>query len=299
MRDPDRVSPATLHALGEALEGAGVVVDRPIRATLLGRGVGQGTWRIDAGALRCFLKLGPQENADRLECEADGLAALADAAAVRVPGVIACGRSDDAAFLLLEWLDLSGPADWPAFGRRLATLHRSTGDRHGWHRDNYIGASPQRNVLCADWPAFFRDHRLGFQLELARHNRLDRALCERGACLQERIDDLLGRGVAVVPSLLHGDLWSGNAGFVAGEPVLFDPAVHWGDRVADLAMIELFGGFPRAFHQAYQEAWPLPQDSGLRLELYKLYHVLNHANIFGGGYVQQALSMIEDLLAQT
>jgi fructosamine-3-kinase len=145
------------------------------------------------------------------------------------------------------------------------------------------------------WPAFFRDRRLAPQLALAAHNGFT-TLQAPGQRLLEVIPALLPHEPP--PSLLHGDLWGGNwLADARGEPIIFDPAVYHGDREADLAMTRLFGGFGRAFYEAYQGAWPLPPGSQMRTELYNLYHVLNHANLFGGSYANQASSMIEHLLA--
>ncbi|HEY6721986.1 MAG TPA: fructosamine kinase family protein, partial [Burkholderiales bacterium] len=165
-------------------------------------------------------------------------------------------------------------------------------------RDNYIGRTPQINRLSPSWSDFWRDFRLVPQLELARKNKLGMSLLRPGEQLVEALPDLLS-GKAPAASLLHGDLWRGNAGFLAdGTPVLFDPAAYWGDRETDLAMTELFGGFPRDFYSAYTEAAPLDQGYAVRKNLYNVYHVLNHANLFGGGYTAQAERMLERLLAE-
>jgi fructosamine-3-kinase len=214
-----------------------------------------------------------------------------------VPQVIASGLTAEVAFLALEWLELAGGGRGAPLARALARLHRNEGERYGWHRDNTIGPTPQRNAEADDWPTFFRDARLAPQLALARRNALPAALLDAGERLLAQVPALLA-GHAPRPSLLHGDLWSGNAGCLAsGEPVVFDPAVYYGDREADLAMTELFGGFDDAFHAAYREEWPLDPGYAERRTLYNLYHVLNHANLFGGGYARQAQSMIGALLA--
>jgi fructosamine-3-kinase len=151
----------------------------------------------------------------------------------------------------------------------LAKLHRVTGPRFGWHRDNHIGLSPQQNSWCDDWATFFWERRIRPQAERAG--------------LQIKRTKLL-ENHKPQPSLLHGDLWSGNVGFTAEGPVIFDPAVYYGDREADLAMTELFGGFPDEFYRAYDEAFPLEEGYEQRKHLYNLYHLLNHLNIFGEGY---------------
>jgi fructosamine-3-kinase len=221
-----------------------------------------------------FLKVNHARMADAFAAEADGLTALR-AAGCTAPRPIEHGVDGAEAYLLLPWLDLGSRGDFAALGRMLAQLHRSTGERFGWARDNYIGATPQRNHLTHDWKTFWREQRMAPQLDLARRHG-------------HRIDigpvcDLLD-GHAPQPSLVHGDLWSGNVGFTAEGPVVFDPAVYCGDREVDLAMTELFGGFPPAFYSAYG---PMPAGYEKRKHLYNLYHLLNHLNLFGGGYLAQ------------
>jgi fructosamine-3-kinase len=183
-------------------------------------------------------------------------------------------------------------------GRVLACLHRCTATDFGWHRENTIGSTPQHNTRARDWVAFWRERRLGFQLDLAARNGYGRALLDSGERLMSVLDGLIGH--RPVASLLHGDLWGGNIGASRdGEPVIFDPAVYFGDRETDLAMTELFGGFGSDFYAAYREAWPLPPEYATRKTLYNLYHVLNHLNLFGGGYLTQAKGMMDRLVAST
>jgi fructosamine-3-kinase len=183
-------------------------------------------------------------------------------------------------------------------GRRLAALHHATRDTFGWERDNTIGLSAQSNPWTGDWAEFFRDQRFGYQLRLARENGLQGGALERLQRLLEAIPALL-KGHSPKPSLLHGDLWTGNWSVDgAGRPVVFDPAVYYGDREADLAMTELFGGFDRDFYQAYNAAWTLAPGYDIRKQLYNLYHVLNHFNLFGGGYAARASALAEQLLSE-
>ncbi len=208
------------------------------------------------------------------------------------------GQAGEQAFLVLEHLELRGNGDYAALGHSLAKVHSISGESFGWRRDNYIGRTPQLNRRSPSWSDFWREARLGPQLELARKNGCGKSLLRKGAQLAEAVPGLLSEH-APAASLLHGDLWRGNAGFLAdGTPVLFDPAVYRGDREADLAMTELFGGFPQAFYSAYAEVSPPAQGYAVRKTLYNLYHVLNHANLFGGGYAAQAERMIERLLAE-
>ena len=219
-----------------------------------------------------FLKTKDAGWTDAFAAEADGLEALRPH--IRVPRVLDRGVKEGKAFILLERLDLRASGDWPALGRALAVLHCQTCPHFGWHRDNYIGLAPQINAWRDDWAEFFGECRLRPQATKAG---LDFPIDKAVALLNHKPQ----------PSLLHGDLWSGNAGFTAEGPVVFDPAVYYGDREADLAMTELFGGFPREFYAAYNEAFPLLEGYERRKHLYNLYHLLNHLNLFGGGYLGQ------------
>jgi protein-ribulosamine 3-kinase len=252
---------------------------------------------LEGGGRRYFAKTNVRSELDNFAAEADGLAALS-AAGARVPVPLCQGQTGEQAFLVLEHLELRRSGDYAALGRSLAKVHSTRGESFGWRRDNYIGRTPQLNRCSPSWSDFWREARLGPQLELARKNGYGKSLLRKGEQLAQAVPGLLSEH-APAASLLHGDLWSGNAGFLAdGTPVLFDPAVYLGDREADLAMTELFGGFPQAFYAAYAEVAPPAQGYAVRKTLYNLYHVLNHANLFGGGYVAQAERMIERLLAE-
>jgi len=247
---------------------------------------------------RWFVKLNSAEALPMFEAERDGLAALATAQAFRVPRPLCCGLIGGQAYLVLEHLDLKPVAERAgaiASGRALAALHRTAGQRYGWHRDNFIGATPQVNTENDSWARFFADARLLPQLERAAAH--GRALQKKGESLASKLPAFF-LDYRPVPSLLHGDLWHGNAAMCAGAPAVFDPAVYYGDREADLAMTELFGGFPEAFYAAYREAWPPAEGYESRKTLYNLYHVLNHLNLFGSGYLRQAERMIDRLLAE-
>jgi fructosamine-3-kinase len=286
-------------ATGEAI---GAATGRRLRGEprRLAAGGGGGEclrWPCDVGDL--FVKLVPAARLDMLEAETEGLEALRGARAVRVPAVEAVGLAGGHAFLALEWIDLrpGSAAGEAALGRQLACLHRCIAPRHGWHRDNTIGATPQHNAWCEDWARFFAVQRLGTQLDLAERAGHGGRWLERGRRLCERVGALLD-GHRPEASLLHGDLWGGNwAADRSGAPVIFDPAVYHGDRETDLAMTRLFGGFGPAFHEAYASEWPLEPGASRRVALYNVYHVLNHLNLFGGGYRAQAEATIERLLA--
>ncbi|TXT20520.1 MAG: Fructosamine/Ketosamine-3-kinase [Gallionellaceae bacterium] len=213
-----------------------------------------------------------------------------------VPQPVACGACGEHAFLALEFLDLSGSGNERLLGGQLAALHRCTSAQFGFSQDNTIGETPQKNDWLSCWVTFWRERRLGFQLELAARNGYGGKLQEMGRRLAERLPEFFD-GYSPLPSLLHGDLWGGNHAFSAGgTPFIFDPAPYYGDRETDLAMTELFGGFGPEFYAAYRAAWPLDKGYAARKELYNLYHILNHANLFGGGYVRQAEDMMRRLL---
>lgn len=263
----------------------------------LGSGVGGERWRVGCEDGTWFVKIGDR---DVLAAEADGLAAIAAAGALRVPGVAASGRVDGEGFLVLEWLALARASgqDAARLGEALARQHLMEAGRFGWPRSNFIGATPQFNTPSGDWPAFFREQRLGFQLRLAAEDG------HRGELQSLGTELMAGLGAffpdyAPKPALLHGDLWGGNWAAVPGlGPVVFDPAVYVGDREADLAMTELFGGFPADFYSAYETHAPLDAGYRVRRDLYKLYHVLNHMNLFGGSYLGQALGLMHRLLSE-
>jgi fructosamine-3-kinase len=235
------------------------------------------------------VKLDAAANSERFEAEADALRALRDSEALTVPTVYCHGSVGGTAFLFLEWLEL-GAASASAentLGHLLAHQHRITATSFGWPRDNFIGMGVQPNAPSNDWISFVRDQRLGYQLDLAAKNGLPEADREAGTAILNGLEGFFDDAV-ITPSLLHGDLWSGNWGVLAADvPCIFDPAVYFGDREADLAMTRLFGGFGHAFYEAYTEAWPLREGWEHRVDLYNLYHLLNHFNIFGGSYLSQ------------
>jgi protein-ribulosamine 3-kinase len=263
----------------------------------LGGTGGHSAWHWSAEPAALFLKLAPAADLEAFAAEAAGLRELAQARALRIPAVVAQGQAAGEAFLALQWLAaVAGTHDSErALGEGLAALHAVTAPRFGWHRDNTIGRTHQANGWHDDWAEFFATRRLAPQLELAAHHGFGPLLAERGARLIECLPELLA-GHRPAPSLLHGDLWGGNWLATASGPAIFDPAVYFGDREADLAMTRLFGGFGPSFYRAYEAAAPLPPGAAARVDLYNLYHVLNHANLFGGGYARQARAMIDGLL---
>jgi protein-ribulosamine 3-kinase len=293
MHNPDFAPIA--HALGRQL---GYTVESTPAARVQGGCINECVhWPSARGPL--FVKLAAATQLPMLQGEAAGLEALAAAHAVRVPAVRALGEVGERAYLALEWIDFGAARDASArLGEQLAAQHRVTAPAFGWERDNTIGSTPQRNAWCTQWVSFFRDRRLRAQLELAQRTGHTGRLQQRGAELIERMAAFFA-GYSPQPSLLHGDLWGGNWGADArGNPVIFDPAVYFGDREADIAMTHLFGGFDASFHAAYRHAWPLDAGAGARTALYNLYHLLNHANLFGAAYAAQAERSIDRLLAE-
>ncbi len=292
MADWRRIGAAIGNATGQDFAH---VTARPV-----GGGSINHSFLLNADGRRYFVKLNRAELSDMFTAEAEGLAALRQCGAIRVPTPIHHNIDGDRAWLAIEYIDLGPAGRDSAFeaGRRLATMHqRCRAERFGWHRDNTIGSTHQPNAWRDDWVDFWRDNRLGFQLEEAARNGLRGELQRRGEELLLRFPALIEH--APRPSLLHGDLWGGNIGYDAdGEPVIFDPATYYGDAEADLAMTELFGGFGHAFHDGYQSILKIDLGYPLRKVLYNLYHILNHANLFGGGYPGQALHMMERLLGE-
>lgn len=235
-----------------------------------------------------LVKWHPSAPSGLFTAERRGLELLHSAQALRIPQVLAQSEAKDdcPGFIVIEWLGQgsSTSAVTTALGHGLAELHRVTGDTFGLDHDNFIGANPQPNQPTEDWVTFFCEQRLGFQGELAGQNGYLSSQRDRQL---DRLMARLGDWLPADPpaSLLHGDLWGGNwLVTAAGEPALIDPAVYYGHREAELAFTELFGGFPEAFYAAYNEAWPLDPDYKERKELYNLYHLLNHLNLFGEGY---------------
>ncbi|MEW8029806.1 MAG: fructosamine kinase family protein [Candidatus Thiodiazotropha sp.] len=255
--------------------------------------------RLMDGERTYFVKLNGAALLDMFEAEADGLRSMAETDTIRVPQPLCLGLSDTQSYLVMEYIEMGhvGRSGSELAGRQLAAMHRNSQPSYGWFRDNTIGSTPQQNQSCGSWSDFWRDRRLGFQLQLAVRNGYGGTLQRKGERLMEHFHVLIDHQPQ--PSLLHGDLWGGNLAYTRdGDPVIFDPAVYYGDREADLAMTELFGGFGNRFYDAYREAWPLASGYSTRKILYNLYHILNHLNLFGSGYLGQASSMIDRLLAE-
>lgn len=266
----------------------------------VGGGCINSAFRISSGTQEFFVKLNSDDQLDMFIAEAEGLQEMANAKAIHVPEPVCYGTADGQAFIVMEALYLGGGASgaMQRLGEQLAAMHQCTKDQFGWHRDNTIGSTPQPNNWSSDWLDFWREQRLGFQLKLAGRNGAGNRLLDKGEKLKANLEVFFD-GYQPVASLLHGDLWSGNYSIMSnGEPVIFDPAVYYGDREADIAMTELFGGFGSEFYAAYNNAWPLDDGYKIRKTFYNLYHIINHFNLFGGGYASQAEGMMDRLLAE-
>lgn len=287
------------HAISAAIGAATRQAFRLADQTATSGGCINQTYRIcgDDGR-QFFLKLNEANRLAGFTAEAAGLSEIAATRTVRVPQAVAHGVAGAHSFLVLEHLDLCERGDETLLGEQLAALHRVRAPRFGFSQDNFIGSTPQPNAWTDDWLTFWREQRLGFQLALAAHNGFGGRLQQYGAQLMDSLEEFFV-GHRPAASLLHGDLWGGNHAFLAdGTPVIFDPAPYYGDREADLAMTELFGGFGADFHAAYRAAYPLDEGYALRRDLYNLYHILNHANLFGGSYVRQAEQTAQRLLSE-
>lgn len=268
------------------------------RHNSMGGGCINQAYRISDGDTDYFVKLNNRSHGDMFEVEALSLQEMANSQTLRVPRPICAGHTDTQAYVVLEYLDMNGRANATQLGEQLAAMHRVTHSQFGWSRNNTIGSTPQSNHQMDNWVDFWREQRLLPQLKLAQQNGY-------GQALTPLIERLLGEfhklfeSYQPQASMLHGDLWGGNAsGLEDGTPVIYDPAFYYGDREADIAMTHLFGGFSSEFYAAYNNAWPLDDGFRVRRTFYNLYHIINHLNLFGTGYLGQAMSMAEQVLSE-
>jgi fructosamine-3-kinase len=246
--------------------------------------------------LSCLIKINEHSPVDMFIKEAHGLQELRKANAIKIPEVLLF----DAEFILLEFIHSASKQKYffEEFGRKFALLHKYNADEFGFYEDNYIGSTPQINIndekTKKSWTSFYLDNRLLYQFKLAEKNGYaDSRLRDAFMKTEDKIESILA-GSDAKSSLLHGDLWSGN--YMTdenGDACLIDPAVYYGNREADLAMTKLFGGYPASFYHSYNEAFPLREGWKYRENIYMLYHVLNHLNLFGSGYYSHALSLMK------
>lgn len=238
----------------------------------------------DAGSY--FIKYNTKDLEGMFEAEVKGLEILKESEAVRIPEVMGYGRRDGRDYLVLEYISPSRPSMgyWEGLGQKLAKLHQVSSDKYGLRFNNYIGSLRQSNEQCDDWIQFFIEKRLNVQAGLALYNELiSWDLYEKFQQFYKKIPDLLP---SEKPSLLHGDLWSGNVMTdEKGQPCLIDPAVYYGNREAEMAFTTLFGGFDSRFYQAYHEAFPLQPRFDERVPIYNIYPLMVHVNLFGLSYL--------------
>ncbi len=255
-------------------------------------------WLVSGGGRNYFVKTNQAPLLEMFIAEGEGLAELTNAHNIRVPEPICWGIAGEQCFIAMEYIELDGRSQQSLLGEQLAALHGHTQAVFGWHRNNTIGSTHQPNETLPDWIEFWRQRRLGFQLERAAAKGFGGNLQRKGERLMTDMTALFS-DYQPQASLLHGDLWGGNASTDSeGNPVIFDPATYYGDRETDLAMTELFGGFSRSFYDAYDAHWPIDPGYKIRKTFYNIYHLLNHANMFGGGYAQQAESSMDRVLAE-
>ena len=270
------------------------------RHTAVGGGCINSAYIIEDHDIEYFVKLNEANREDMFAAEYAGLNEIVNSHTISAPKPVCFGVTGTRSYIIMERIK-RGAADkdtYVAFGRQLADMHRINHTQYGWHCANTIGSTPQINPLSDNWIEFWSESRLGYQLQLAARNGYGRHLAASGERLLERLPVFFINHTPS-PSLLHGDLWSGNyTSDMDGNPYIFDPAVYYGDRETDIAMTELFGGFPAQFYRAYEEAYPLEQDYRVRKKLYNLYHILNHLNLFGEAYMTQAREMINGLVSE-
>jgi len=297
----DKLNVSLLDAIARSISVTRGEVFIPARRHTVSGGCINTSAMLEGGGQRYFVKLNDAARLDMFVAESEGLTEIANSKSVRVPLPICTGKHAGQSYLVIEYLNIGHSTNTSdeLLGHQLAAMHRTTCPRFGWRRANTIGSTPQINTTESDWVTFYREHRLRFQLELAAQNGHGDSLRRHGELLLERLGGFF-ISHHPLPSLLHGDLWGGNhAALDDTTPVIFDPAIYYGDREADLAMTELFGGFGSRFYAAYHDAWPLDSGYRVRRDLYNLYHVLNHLNLFGGSYRGQCLQLIDRLLGES
>ena len=245
-----------------------------------------------------FVKTNRTGQKAMFEAEARGLQEIASSNTLKVPQLVCFGENQVQSYIVLEYLDMAGQADQRLLGEQLAAMHQNTAEQFGWEINNTIGATFQSNDWMDNWLSFWSEQRLGFQLQLAAQNGYGGELQSLGEKLLVEMPKLF-TGREIKASMLHGDLWGGNvAGLKDRTPVIFDPAFYYGDREADLAMTYVFGGFGPDFYASYQNAFPLDDGFVVRKTFYNIYHIINHLNLFAGGYHGQAIYMLEQVLSE-
>ncbi|MBC8519173.1 MAG: fructosamine kinase family protein [Gammaproteobacteria bacterium] len=245
-----------------------------------------------------FVKANRAELLDMFLAEFAALEEIKSSNTLLTPLPILAGSAGDSAFLVMDFIEMAGASETSeeVLGHGLAEMHKVTKPKFGWDRNNTIGSTKQINRQESSWGKFWKDHRIAPQLQWAAQQGAAPSIIENGRQLLAQIESILVDH-NTIPSLLHGDLWGGNWSTTKiGDPIIYDPALYYGDRETDLAMTELFGGFSNRFYNAYNESWTLSPGYTSRKDLYNLYHILNHFNLFGGGYGRQAENLMERIL---
>ena len=246
-----------------------------------------------------FIKINTEDAYPVFISEAESLAAISATRSILTPELICHGQTDQHSYLVMEYLSLSLSGGEYVLGQQLATLHQVSTQNakqpFGFDNDNYIGLTPQKNLWSASWSDFWIEQRFTPQLQLAYQNGFHAQLEPLETALFHTSKQLLSNHFPAV-SLVHGDLWSGNKAYQHQTPVIFDPACYYADREVDIAMTELFGGFPDKFYRGYNDVWPLERTYRQRKTLYNLYHMLNHLNLFGSGYLNSVEQMINKVI---
>jgi fructosamine-3-kinase len=256
------------------------------------------SFKVSSAKHSFFVKLNSKENLINFQAEAYSLRQLKKLTHIACPDVTTIGISLDKSFLVLDYIKFSKakPVLWYQLGQQLAQMHQETSHgQFGWQHDNFIGNTIQPNHWSSNWTTFFSQQRIAWQLQL---------LSEKSVLLGDidHIAKICHNALLhhnVTPCLVHGDLWQGNTGFTFEQGMIFDPACYYGDREVDIAMTELFGHFPDDFYHGYQAEYPLDNGYEQRKIIYNFYHILNHANIFGGIYIEQAKATLSRIISMT
>lgn len=252
------------------------------------------SFKISNDKKRFFVKINSPDTLPQFEAEIDGLSYLNKTELFFVPHPICSGIIENKSYLVLEYISMQEGTkdDWFTFGQQLARMHQQwTSDTYGWHINNFIGLTPQLNTPCQSWAEFFVEYRIRYLMKMLQKQGYSIAdINDTCKCISSLL-----HGHTPQSSLVHGDLWSGNVAFHKAHPVLFDPAIYYGDRETDIAMTELFGGFNASFYKGYNATYPLDEEYKLRKPIYQFYHILNHALLFGGHYLENAKSIIRQL----
>jgi len=253
-------------------------------------------FKVSNGDKDYFVKINDKDHISHFEAEAYALEQIDKVHQISCPRVIAYDSSTEQSFLILNFIPFcsASSTNWYILGQQLAHMHKkSSHGQYGWQTDNYIGDTLQPNTWSSNWRTFFAEQRIAWQLQLLSEKSVKLGDIDH---IAEVCHDALLHHITN-PCLVHGDLWQGNLGFTKSEAVIFDPACYYGDREVDIAMTELFGYLPKEFYQGYQDVYPLKQGFEQRKVIYNFYHILNHANLFGGVYIEQAKAILSRIMS--